>query len=157
MNEPPLTIRPMEINDLPAVVALERESGLSSWGIAGYERELLNPQAVLLVAVCSKTVVGYFSGRVMADEFELFAIAVRSGLRRQGRGRKLLEAGLRELQRRAIQTCFLEVRAANLAAQNFYLASGFKPLGVRRNYYHDPTDDAVTMVWKAIVPNARPE
>lgn len=146
-----LQINAMCRDDLVAVVALERDGGLSSWGITGYERELANQQAILLVAYLHEQFVGYFSGRVMSDEFELFSIAVAPEFRCRGIGGKLLEAGLAALRKRGINRCFLEVRAANLPAQNLYLAHGFKPLGWRRNYYHDPADDAVLMVQSEIL------
>ena len=152
MNEGDWQIREMRQTDLPAVVALEQACGLSSWGPEGYVQELTNPAAILLTASFQQQFAGYFSGRVMADEFELFSIAVATEFRRQGVGRKLLKSGLNELYRRGIYRCFLEVRAANVAAQNLYREYGFAPIGRRRNYYHEPVDDALTMVLAAITP-----
>ena len=39
----------------------------------------------------------------------------------------------------------LEVRASNKTARSLYLKKGFQVLGVRRNYYEFPTEDAVMM------------
>lgn len=155
MSEAGWQIREMRRADLPEVVALEQACGLSSWGVAGYEQELTNPAALLLTAAINQQFVGYFSGRVMADEFELFSLAVAPAWRRQGLGRKLLEVGLNALHQKGIYRCFLEVRAANLSAQKLYREGGFRPIGLRRNYYHHPTDDAVLMAIEAI-PLSRP-
>ena len=152
MNEADLQIREMRRADLSAVVALEQACGLSSWGVAEYETELTNPLALLLVAFLNQHFVGYFSGRAMADEFELFSIAVAPFFRRQGVGHELLAAGLNELDQRGLERCFLEVRAANFAAQHLYRETGFTSIGVRRNYYHHPADDAVVMARTAIIP-----
>ncbi len=154
MSDVDLQIRAMQRVDLSAVVALEQACNLSSWGVAGYETELTNPAAILLTATCQQQFAGYFSGRVMADEFELFSIAVDPVFRRHGIGRKLLAAGFRELRQRGIDRCFLEVRAANFAAQQLYREGGFAPIGVRRNYYHDPADAAVLMARTAILPDS---
>ena len=150
MNEVGWQIREMQRTDLFAVVALEQACGLSSWGIAGYEHELTNSAAILLTASLQQQFAGYFSGRVMADEFELFSIAVLPEFRRQGIGLKLLKSGLNELHQRGIYRCFLEVRAANISAQILYRQCGFVPMGRRRNYYYDPVDDAVMMALDAI-------
>jgi [ribosomal protein S18]-alanine N-acetyltransferase len=144
-------IRPMRRADLTEVVALEQACGLSSWGVTGYETELINPAAILLTAVVNQQLAGYFSGRVMAAEFELFSIAIEPKFRRQGIARLLLTAGLRELRQRGIDSCFLEVRAANVAARELYQESGFIVVGRRRNYYHNPDDDAVLMARTAIL------
>ncbi len=152
MNDVDVQIRAMRRADLAAVVALELACGLSSWGVAGYEQELTNPAALLLTASLKQQFAGYFSGRVMADEFELLSLAIVPEFRRQGIARKLLKVGLHELQTRGIQRCFLEVRAANLAAQRLYQECGFTLIGRRRNYYHHPVDDAVVMALAAIIP-----
>ena len=49
-----------------------------------------------------------------------------------------------ELLRRAA-TVFLEVRAGNEAAIGLYTHSGFQEIDRRKNYYHDPEEDAVVM------------
>ena len=40
---------------------------------------------------------------------------------------------------------FLEVRTSNQAAQALYKKFGFESLGIRKNYYHEPQEDAVIM------------
>ena len=40
---------------------------------------------------------------------------------------------------------FLEVRASNNAAQALYQKNGFNAIGHRKNYYHDPVEDAIIM------------
>ncbi len=150
MSEAGLQIREMQRADLPEVVTLEQACELSSWGLVGYEQELANPAALLLVATSTQQLVGFFSGRVLADEFELFTLVVALEYRRRGVGRKLLETGLTTLRARNVDRCFLEVRAANEAAQTLYRDCGFTTIGRRRHYYSDPEDDAVLMARSAI-------
>ena len=40
---------------------------------------------------------------------------------------------------------FLEVRASNEAAISLYRAFGFNPVGTRKNYYKNPSEDACLM------------
>lgn len=145
-----IDITKMQQAALPAIVQLEQEFGLSSWGIAGYERELLNPQAILLVAHHQESgrLVGFLTAREGVEEVELLTLAVRSEFRKRGIGTALLVAGCREAQARGIRRWFLEVRAMNLPAIQLYEKLGFLVVGRRRNYYQSPVDDALIMQWE---------
>lgn len=44
-----------------------------------------------------------------------------------------------------INTIFLEVRESNQPAIVLYEKMGFEHMGVRKGYYSDPTEDAITM------------
>jgi ribosomal-protein-alanine N-acetyltransferase len=54
-----------------------------------------------------------------------------------------------DLARRAIargsDSITLEVRASNKAALALYRRFGFAPTGVRKDYYKDPTEDALVL------------
>lgn len=71
-------------------------------------------------------------------EAELLNLAVDPRLRRRGAGRALVEA-------MAGRRMWLEVRASNEGAIQFYESLGFQKRGLRRNYYRDPVEDAVVM------------
>lgn len=148
MSKSGLRIRAMTDQDIPAIVALEKECRLSSWGLKGYQQELINSSAFVLVARQHDQVVGYLSGRTMADEFELLSLGVAPDFRRQGIARQLMNEGMQVLRSQGISRWFLEVRAANLSAQQLYLSCGFSPVGRRRNYYTDPLEDAVIMAYE---------
>ncbi|MGH9878828.1 MAG: GNAT family N-acetyltransferase, partial [Nitrososphaerales archaeon] len=80
---------------LSSVVALEEECGLNSRGVEGYRKMLLDPFAVLLVAIESDEshrVVGIFSGAVVVDELQIDNLAVSERCRRKGLGRVLLKS-----------------------------------------------------------------
>lgn len=145
MNDQELQIRPMIRSDIEAIVALEQDCNLSSWGIAGYEKELTNSDAILMVALWQSKFAGFFSGRVLIDEFELFTIAIVPQLRRKRIAQRLMQKSYRELQQRNIHKCFLEVRASNQPALELYQSFGFELIGKRRNYYQNPKDDALLM------------
>lgn len=136
-----------QIKDLTAILQLDQESGLSSWGILEYEHKLLNPQSILLAAFLQKTnsLVGYLSGHIVADEFELLGLAVRSDFRQQGIGSALLFAGCQELRCRNITRCWLEVRSSNLPAIKLYEKFAYRTVGRRQNYYNSPPEDALLM------------
>ena len=138
-----LQLRPMKTADIDEIVTLENECQLSSWGATGYQAELLNPHAVLLTAIMNNEVVGFFFGRMLADEFEIYTIAVAPKFRRQGLGAKILIAALEIAKMKGAKHAYLEVRAANEPAKNMYERHGFTLTGKRKEYYSAPLADAL--------------
>ena len=74
-------------------------------------------------------------------------IAVGEGFRRRGIARMLVEELIRRLD--AYQLT-LEVRASNAPAIALYESLGFTQVGLRKNYYHKPKEDALILrkEWK---------
>jgi len=101
---------------------------------------------VALVARSSEDELwGYLCGSVVVGEFHIDNIAVEPRVRRQGVGKTLLLAALREAARVGAKVVFLEVRASNLTAQALYRRFGFTVVGRRRRYYTGPAEDALIM------------
>ena len=96
---------------------------------------------------------GYLIYADPSDEAELHRIAVLPEYRRHGLARKLMaELLLRtghvpagEQKNPDVKPIFLEVRAGNTAAIALYLANHFREIDRRKNYYHEPDEDAVVM------------
>ena len=130
---------------LDRIVEIEREAFSASWSKAGFQAELENKDSVFYAAIRGESVVGFCVLRCLGEEGELFNIAVSPALRGQGIGGALLDHVLMEGARRGVKTVFLEVRKGNVAAQRLYLSRGFQPVGTRKNYYDEPTEDAVLM------------
>ena len=77
------------------------------------------------------------------DEGEILRICVREEHRQKGLGHALLRALFAACP--GIRTWFLEVREGNRAAVRLYEAEGFTPTGVRKNYYRNPSENALNM------------
>ena len=92
-------------------------------------------------------VVGYILGTKIPPEGEIYRIAVREDKRQRGIGYRLLSYGLKTEMGHGVETVFLEVRSQNAPARALYRAYGFKEIGIRKNYYQNPADDAVIMVF----------
>lgn len=79
----------------------------------------------------------------VVGEAELLRIAVAPSARRQGLGRRLLEANQASLTALGCDTLHLEVRVSNAPARALYEALGWRVVGQRRGYYRDGEDAAL--------------
>ncbi|GHU05568.1 ribosomal-protein-alanine acetyltransferase [Alphaproteobacteria bacterium] len=84
-----------------------------------------------------KTPCGYLIGRIAADETEILSVMVTPPFRRQGLGRRLLDAAIEESRRKGASMIFLEVDSQNFNAQAVYEKAGFYTVGLRPRYYGD--------------------
>jgi len=91
--------------------------------------------------------VGFLIAQHGAPEWELENIAVLPHFRRQGIARALLSALLLHARSLLAERILLEVRASNQAAIRFYQAGGFQNLARRRDYYSNPTEDALIFAY----------
>lgn len=147
-----VSIAPMTEHDLLEVVEIEQSSGLSPWGWDAYHRELQsNDRGLMWVARLEpqlgndKSLAGYVVGRLVADELHINNMAVRDSYRRNGIASALLSQVLAAARTYQAARAFLEVRAGNVAARALYERCGFCAVGRRRNYYSNPTEDALIM------------
>lgn len=143
-----LFIRPMEPGDLALCAAIEATAP-DAWSAAQLEEELADQQAGgparLFCALWKEQPAGLAVFQLAAGEASLYALTVNPDLRRKGIGQKLLSQSLACLQSEGAESCFLEVRSQNIAAQNLYTALGFQTAGRRRGFYKNPDDDALVM------------
>ena len=100
-----LRVRRMEAGDLLRAAALEQSSFLSP-GLKSAAEGLNSPLDTYFVCTCENEIAGYCVLRVLADEGELQRIAVFSEYRRQGVGRKLMEAMLAAAREEGAILCF---------------------------------------------------
>lgn len=92
----------------------------------------------------SRKLISYCLVQCAADEGEILRITTAPACRQRGTAERLLE----EIFRRTFPDTiywFLEVRESNLPARALYAKLGFQPAGVRKNYYRDPTENALIL------------
>ena len=85
----------------------------------------------------------YISYEKVLDEAQIISVAVHPDYRKKGLGKALFEKIIKETDDISIYT--LEVRSDNKAAIGLYNALGFCEVGRRKNYYTNPTCDAILM------------
>jgi ribosomal-protein-alanine N-acetyltransferase len=145
-------IEQMTAHDLLEVVEIEEACRLSLWGWDSYHAELSRPESIMLVArrtradeLTGHALHGFLSGRVSAHELHINNIGVHETARRRGIGNALMSVAFEAGRRQGARTAILEVRAGNVAAQGLYRRFGFAVVGRRRQYYHNPVEDALLM------------
>lgn len=140
-------VRPMRPGDLPGVMTIEGEAFSLPWSEATF-RSLMGrePWALLVLEAPTGEVAGYAVLGCVADQGELANIAIRASDRGRGWGARLLDGVLEEAGRRGVHQLYLEVRRSNEAAAALYRSRGFQEVGVRRDYYEAPREDARVLV-----------
>jgi ribosomal-protein-alanine N-acetyltransferase len=145
-DRPVLLIRPMRVDDLPAVQVIEKSSFTTPWPSHAYRQELeTNRLAQYVVALIGAEIVGYGGIWLMVDEAHVTTFAVHSRYRRRRIGERLLIALLDLALARQAREATLEVRLSNLPARRLYEKYGFRPVGIRPRYYSDNGEDALIM------------
>lgn len=81
----------------------------------------------------------------IVDEGFICNVAVFSQYRRQGVATALMQELDDYAKENEMASVSLEVRQSNLSAQQLYEKSGFEVVGKRRNFYVNPTEDALIM------------
>lgn len=93
-------------------------------------------------------VVGFLLLTVVFETAELELIGIQNEYLRTGLGTSLLLEGIHFLKEKQVENLLLEVRKSNRKARLFYESQGFTPVGIRKNYYQLPTEDAILLEFK---------
>ena len=138
-------IAPLCEETVPAVAALEPRCFSTPWSEESIRAELKNEQAHLWTLSVCREVVGYIGIHLVLDEASVMNLAVDPAFRRKGYGKALLQTAVVFCERERCAFLTLEVRAGNDAAIALYRAMGFTERGRRKNYYQQPTEDALLL------------
>ncbi len=140
-----MKIREMTLEDIGAVAGLDRADSLTPWDETSIFTYFIRDDAILLVAEEEDAIVGFAAALLTPPDADVLDITVSSACRRRGYGESLLRALTEGAASRGVTTVFLEVRESNEAARNLYRKSGFREIGIRRNYYTSPSEDGISM------------
>lgn len=138
-------IRIMKQEDLLQAAALEKICFKDPWSYSILEIGLGRPYDIFFVLEADGIIGGYCNFRTIAGEGEIQRIAVLPTLRGQGFGKKLMETMVLFARKQEVTEVSLEVRASNQTAINLYKSYGFREEAVRKDYYRNPTEDAIIM------------
>ena len=125
---------------LEACVALDRQALNGLWSRQQWGTELADPQRPGLGIWQRRQLLAMACAWLIVDELHITLVAVAPSQRRQGLGRRVLAALLREGSRLGAERATLEVASGNQAAQSLYASLGFEVAGCRRGYYSNGDD-----------------
>ena len=134
-----------EESHLCALMELEAECfPKDAWGQEALAAHLASPIAGGLLATGPEgKIIGAVLYGAILPEWEIYRVCVTPSARGRGIGRALLVTLHDRLAAEGYHTGMLEVRRSNSPAIGLYEASGYDRIGVRRDYYRHPTEDAL--------------
>lgn len=138
-----MTVVPMAERHLTALAEIEKACFHAPWSEVMLREEL--GKGIFLVAERDGQAVGYVGCQTVLDEGYITNVAVSPDCRRQGIGRMLLAELVSCARARGLAFVTLEARASNAPAIALYEGAGFVRVGVRKNFYTAPVEDAVLM------------
>lgn len=145
INMENLTVSVFTKEDISSLAEIEREE----FSIPFKEKDFLDIYdseiSSVLVAKVGDTVVGYVSFTVIIDECSIINFATKNEFKRQGVGKRVMEALLEHGNKIGVKKYFLEVRVSNEGAIALYKKYGFVPVGISKNHFSAPREDAVLM------------
>jgi len=133
----------MTEDDLDAVALLEQECFSAPWSRNSLMESLARPEYTFLVAQADEQVIGYAGMVRTLDEADVTDVAVFSQHRGQGAGKMLVEGLKDEARAQGVAVIYLEVRQSNAGAIALYRGCGFTENGLRKNFYENPTENAL--------------
>ena len=139
-------IRSMGFEDIEAVVKIEKENFSVPWDENGFLSFMLREGTIFLTALNDNEVVGYCGLISAADEADITNVSVSQSMRKKGIGGMLLSELIKEAGKSGIKKIFLEVRESNIPAISLYNGFGFKQVGMRKDYYEKPVENALLML-----------
>ena len=141
-----VNVQPMRRRHLRSVLRIEQQVYPRPWSSSLFMSELaLRATRAYYVARVGRDLVGYAGLMMTLDEAHVTTIAVDPKRHRAKIGTRLMLVLAREAIARGAVAITLEVRMSNDAAQDMYRRFGFKPEGVRKNYYQEVNEDAMVM------------
>ena len=140
-----IKVATMSRSDVDEVMQIEKECPVECWNKTNYEESLKNPAYDILVAKSENEILGFVSMYAAVDEGYICNIAVRKAAQNQGIGTRLITKTMELSKAKNLKFLSLEVRESNVNAIAFYEKLGFANLGVRKNFYSNPSEHAIIM------------
>lgn len=140
-----IEINNMTNEDTEEIARIEKECFSTPWSQEGLISELSNDGAVFLTARKNGEIAGYMGMHIVLDECYIANVAVKPKFRRQGIADKLLDTAEKTAMDKNCAFISLEVRVSNAPAIALYEKRGYVSLGERKNFYSDPTENALIM------------
>jgi ribosomal-protein-alanine N-acetyltransferase len=128
------------------IQVIENEAYPDPWTFNMFKQELENRTSYFCVLLIDESIGGYGGFWHVIDEIHITKVTVAQPFRGLGYGRVLMNHLIEEGCGLEATYARLEVREANVVAQELYRSLGFQPVGLRKGYYAKTNESAVVMV-----------
>jgi [ribosomal protein S18]-alanine N-acetyltransferase len=147
-------IRPISIESIDRIIALDRLCFGGLWSENSYQRELTNENSHFLAVTVDSPpndpmgdIIGFGCFWSILDEAHITLLGIHPEHQGKGLGQMLLRSLLDRAREIEMARATLEVRASNLGAIHIYEKHGFQTVGRRKKYYQDNDEDGIIM-WR---------
>ena len=140
-----IKIEKMTIEDFYSIENILQTEFDEFWTPSILKSELENDLSKYIVAKDENQIVGFAGIIILPDDVEITNIVTKKNERKKGIGNLLLDK-LIQMAFKLEKDISLEVNEVNTAAINLYKKHGFYQIGLRKEYYSDNLEDALTMV-----------
>ncbi|MDD5250859.1 MAG: ribosomal protein S18-alanine N-acetyltransferase [Rhodocyclaceae bacterium] len=144
--QPRLDFRPMRLEDVDAIMAVEKTIYPFPWTAGNFIDSLTSGYSAW---ICREDglMVGYAVMMLVLDEAHLLNIGIVAERQRAGLGGTLLDYLFQVARAAGARRMLLEVRPSNVSGCALYRHCGFVEIGRRRGYYpgHRSREDAIVM------------
>jgi ribosomal-protein-alanine N-acetyltransferase len=150
-------ITPLGVDDLDELMAIERAAYRAPWSREVFVEELQREwgHVDVLRDPPGGALRGFVNYWLIRDEVHVLNLATHPEWRRRGYGARLVEHVVAFAVAQRCRYVTLEVRRSNRAAIRLYRAHGFRPVGIRPNYYAEDREDAIVMLLELSEPSDR--
>jgi ribosomal-protein-alanine N-acetyltransferase len=145
-RQPKVDVMRMRRRHLRGVMAIERQVYPRPWSPNLFIAEMNEDEnRAYFVAKVDRELVGYAGMICYGEESHVTTIAVDPRWHRNKIGTRLMYELVSTAIDMGARAVSLEVRVSNWGAQRMYGEFGFRPVGVRKNYYQEIGEDALIM------------
>ena len=136
-----MKIEKFALQYLDDVANIEKVCFSHPWSRQDLKNQLDLDTSHFVVAVVDGRAVGYMGLQIFSGEGYVTNVAVLPEYRGQG----IAQALIKEQMKNDMSFITLEVRESNAPAINLYTKMGFVNVGIRPDFYSDPTENAIIM------------
>lgn len=138
-------IKDFNVLHIPEAVTIEELCFSDPWSEIAFKDSLLSPYSHFKVWEEGGKVAGYIGFYALSGEGSITNVAVHPDFRKKGIGEALVNEIIRLGKSLCLEYITLEVRASNTPAKSLYTKCGFEEVGLRKNFYTKPKEDAIIM------------
>jgi ribosomal-protein-alanine N-acetyltransferase len=142
------SLRPATLDDIPAIVAIEKKVHVAPWGEENFKFELSKPYSHFLVITddeTDSTIMGYIIYWILYEDCQILNVVVDIPFRGLGLGKQMIRQAAQTALAKGIKKVSLEVRKSNASAIQLYQGLRFLITHVKKGFYSNG-EDAYQMV-----------